>query len=462
VIHVPGDELTIHAGIAAASAGDSVLVAPGTYLEHEIGLRSGVSLIGVGGPDSVAIDAEGQGTVLLCDGASPGPVSGFTIKGGLASNGSGGGLWCWGDCSLDLQDCVFLENSALDGSAVFAHPVPLENGATLVFDGCDFIGNSEAGADTAASSPGAVDLFNSSATFLDCSFIGNAGAARFNGCHVSIDGCSFQTNDNLVVGIDRYSSPSVAVISDCVFEGNTGLGLSCSDSTLASVSGCTFAGNQAGLSVVSSTVTVEGCRFLQNTHPAYGFGLSVGHGSCEVLYSELSGNEGFWGGVLCDGADLALEGCVLVSNSAHRGGAIACYDSSPQIANCTLVSNRADQGGGVYCYNSSPSIVRSVLAFSGSGSALYCVGTSAPEVDHCSIFSNVGGDDLCGSQGSNSLVDPLLCDLEVGDVSLCGNSVCLPDNNPWGEQIGAVGAGCDACDSGVAEVSWGRLKSLFR
>lgn len=57
-LHVPEEHATIQAGILAASAGDTVLVAPGRYREL-IQMKNGVTLRSADGPDS---------TVLLCPG----------------------------------------------------------------------------------------------------------------------------------------------------------------------------------------------------------------------------------------------------------------------------------------------------------------------------------------------------------------------------------------------------------
>lgn len=86
-IHVPEDQPTIQAGIDAASSGDTVLVASGTYYEHAIQLRPLVTLLSESGPQATIIDAQYAGDgVIGADGAI---VAGFTIKssGGLNSAG---------------------------------------------------------------------------------------------------------------------------------------------------------------------------------------------------------------------------------------------------------------------------------------------------------------------------------------------------------------------------------------
>ena len=56
------------------------------------------------------------------------------------------------------------------------------------------------------------------------------------------------------------------------------------------------------------------------------------------------------------------------------------------------------------------------------------------------------------------------CNLAGRDLTLCADSSCLPGavNNPWGEAIGAYGAGCGDCGMGTEESSWGSIKKRMR
>ena len=61
-IRVPHDQPTIQIGIHAASPGDTVLVACGTYFEHEIRMKELITLRSeTGRPECVTIDAERSG-----------------------------------------------------------------------------------------------------------------------------------------------------------------------------------------------------------------------------------------------------------------------------------------------------------------------------------------------------------------------------------------------------------------
>ena len=122
-IQVPADQPTIKAGIDAASQGDTVLVAPGTYT------GDGNRDLDFGGTDLVLISEEGaEATVIDCEGSrtdyhrgfefhtgesEAAVVEGFTIRGGYVggSDNGGGGIRC--DLgSPTLRDCIITENSA--------------------------------------------------------------------------------------------------------------------------------------------------------------------------------------------------------------------------------------------------------------------------------------------------------------------------------------------------------------
>jgi len=77
------------------------------------------------------------------------------------------------------------------------------------------------------------------------------------------------------------------------------------------------------------------------------------------------------------------------------------------------------------------------------------------------VFGNKGGDYAAGYSTLFS-EDPLFCDLENGDLSVCADSPCLPAFNSWGYLLGYASEGCGECASPVERSSLGGVKALYR
>jgi hypothetical protein len=123
-IHVPGDQSTIQLGIDAAATGDTVHVACGTYLEHDISLKSGV-VVRADAPGCVIVDAESLGRVFqgsFLDSTTV--LSGFVAREGnaiyMGPYGTYGGGLALYDGSPRIENCIFENNYAESGGGVAA------------------------------------------------------------------------------------------------------------------------------------------------------------------------------------------------------------------------------------------------------------------------------------------------------------------------------------------------------
>src|SRR4029077_2829117 len=86
-IHVPVEQPTIQAGINAASNGDIVLVAPGTYKENINFSGKAITLKSSGGARVTIIDGGGIAPVLTFSSneTSSSVLNGFTLQNGSAT-----------------------------------------------------------------------------------------------------------------------------------------------------------------------------------------------------------------------------------------------------------------------------------------------------------------------------------------------------------------------------------------
>ena len=417
VVHVPADEPTIQAGIIAADEGDTVLVACGTYYEHDITMKSGITLRSeTGNPECVIIDAQQLGRVLTCGNTSTETrLEGITFKGGMYLDG--GGVYCTNHSSPTFDFCSFESNVGQStGGAVYC-----ESYSSPVFHSCSFIDN------LADASGGAVRLREySSPTFYFCEFSGNVAVLGNGGALICAD----------------FSDPT---FQECRFRNNSGE-------------------NGGALSSrLSSTISLFDSEIVDNDATTYGGGIYCDHTSiiledCLVQGNNLSAPNSKGGGLhLENPPSFTISGCVIAINRAENSGGgmvVAGYSGSDAISSSTLYGNAANLGGGITSNNSALLIENSIIAMSQDGEALYCEGSGEAALICCDVYGNEDGDWIgcidgqLGSAGNISM-DPLLCDPEVGDYHLRVDSPCVPDNNDCFVLIGAHPEGCT-----IAEAYW--------
>ena len=246
---------TIQAGIDAASDGDTVLVADGTYTGTGnkeltwIGWENHIVVMSVNGPDNCIIDLEDSGRAFTFISGIVDPIwitaddviEGFTIRNGHPPNwGNGGAIYCYygylNDVSPTIRNCVFENNTADLGGVLY-----VSGGSSLVED-CVFENNSalNGGAVWTGNAGGSTNLVFSNCTFKNNSATSNGGGA-------------FTISNIYPEGTD--ASPGFK-IENCIFDGNSG----------------PYGG---AINFYTSTLDVEGCLFINNSASTNGNALYV-------------------------------------------------------------------------------------------------------------------------------------------------------------------------------------------
>ncbi len=161
------------------------------------------------------------------------------------------------------------------------------------------------------------------------------------------------------------------------------------------------------------------------------------------------------GGLHCGAAaSPVIEGVTFTGNtSSGNGGAVCLNAASPRMSQVTICGNSADgQTSGIHAAGASaPAVTNAIIAYGGSGGAVFCDASSDLSITHSCVWANSGGDSLCGAYSDNLFANPLFCGADEGDLELRDDSQCLPGNNAWGELIGAHGQG--ECATGVDGVT---------
>jgi predicted outer membrane repeat protein len=420
VIHVDvsgaGDYATIMEGVSAATAGDTVLVAPGTYtgpLNREIDLDGkNLVVMSESGRGSTIIDCQHAGRAFIFRSREneSTAIQGFTIANGFAmtgaggsEHGEGGAVWC-AMSSPRILECDFTGNSAEFGAAIFCG-----GEAWPDIEYCTFSEN-EAGA-----YGGGIYTYNARAYVMECDFTGNN--AVINGGAISI------------------KEGTIAKVLSCRFEQNS-----------AAEGGAIYIGTMLGDPGEEEPEysTIGFSNFLDNTADRGG----------AVFLNSYSWATVMW--------------CTFARNSADEGGGLFALTEARGelvVQNCTFCFNHGENGGAVCVGGTSPFnqlvVVNSILAFSTLGRSLHRLDWGLVTTTNCLAFGNQGGDVLYGEP--QLFVDPLFCDAYADNFNLC---LASPAHNFNGYLLGSCRQSCSPpaflCNSPVRETSWGSIKAMFR
>jgi predicted outer membrane repeat protein len=179
--HVPTDVPTIQAGIDSAEVGDIVEVACGDYYEHDIQMKSGITVRSeTQTADCVTVYGQGQ-TAIEFHYVGACVLRGFTFTGC-----SGGALRC-DHASPTIENCNFVNNTSTDGGGVYLH-----TSSPAIFN-CVFDNNHSSHVG------GAIAMTLSVPTVISCSFTNNS--SNFGGAigcehssQLTIEGCIIMNN----------------------------------------------------------------------------------------------------------------------------------------------------------------------------------------------------------------------------------------------------------------------------
>lgn len=368
--------------------------------------------------------------VVIRDGA------GAPWGGGMFNNGYGTG----GQCNPNVRNCLFTQNSAEWGGAVYNFGINGGNSSPVFID-CVFSQN------RAFSNHGGAmynDATNgtSSPTLTNCQFTQNIAAGRGGAvannaesgtANSVLTNCVFSQNTaNQGGGMANYASGNVTAnptLTNCLFSFNN------ATDTGGGISSTAFTGATALLSLT-------GCRFDGNQSQGNGGGLfnfsSSANSTSAVARFTVSncgfnGNSGTYGGAFFSGTigksvDGLLTGCTFTNNTALYGGgamsvgANSAGRSDTRILNTQFSGNNALNGGAMFssaalASNTQTALVNCLIKqnTATTGGAVYSDGQSGnwtTNLTNCTISRNRASSDqnngesssgaLCGIATSNN------------------------------------------------------------
>ena len=188
-LRVPSQYATIGAAMTAATHGDTVLVADGTYTgagNKNLWFNGkAITVRSENGPENCIIDCEGAGRGFLFSGEPPASVvDGFTITNGMGSEG--GGIYMYYNSNPTILNCIIPGNAAFGGDGGGGIFCALAN---PTITNCTITGNT-------AGAGGGLFLMMSSPTIRNSVIAGNTAASFGGGVY-----CDTESNPSITNSI---------------------------------------------------------------------------------------------------------------------------------------------------------------------------------------------------------------------------------------------------------------------
>lgn len=435
--HVPGGAPTIQAAIDSSQTGDDVLVAPGTYPEHDIVMKGGIRVHSEQGPGVTTVDAQNLGRGFTCtDIPDEATIEGFTIMNGRTT-GPGGGIRAV-RADLRIQACVITACRAqMEGGGVSA-----EESSMQISD--SEITSSRAEGSSVALGGGGVactrgNLVVQNSVIADCFTWQPGGGVGGRDSSIRLVDCRIERNHSWTGGGVASDRATQLSIERCLISWNRGI----------CVGGGVFC---YGLFDIVDSQIVEN----KAIECGQGWALVL-IGSGRITGCTVAGNWGY-------GARFVIqieEGDVLVERTIvafHDGGdAFSCYHANVTYRCCDVYANRDNELYGddlVGNFSADP-------IFCDAANGDYTLDTTSP----CLPGNHPTGVD-CGlvgarGQGCGTLPPSGACCFADGSCLVLGGPACA-------DQQGVYMGAQTSCDSNPCEPTpvqtstWGRVKAVFR
>lgn len=226
------------------------------------------------------------------------------------------------------------------------------------------------------------------------------------------------------------------------------------------IRGCNFTNSENGAYCNYSSPTFYNCDFVDNWSIADGAGVCSRYSSpifynCSFI-NNISTKYGSGRGAAIDamyGAPEVYE-CLFVANQASLC-IIALYSSEGEqakIINCTLYGNTVYYSSTLLCFSDNTIIENCIMAnnslveFEADNDSIDVKFDSAsiasPYITCCDAYRSAEVFPLQLDTNNNFSANPMFCNPDSLDFQLNSFSICLPQYNSCGEQIGVFGFGC--------------------